>query len=431
MIVLESFQVDLAVSSELEPAALRTWAAREGLEAECSREGNRLVVESSGNPGCFGGWDVVFEGVQAGEWYCLGIGWEAEGLASVLDGMPIFVFWTDDQDERVDYDYLLVREPEAEGGRAERVLLAPEGATRVVLRFGLRWTAAGRAIFFEPSVDRAEPPEPRIVRVAVATGRPEGAESVEDNVAFWCDLVREAADCKPDLVLMPETITSWTLPPDRMHHARPIPGPESDAFCAVAAECNTMVAFSMTEREGDLIYNTGLIIEKYGTIAGKYRKVHLAITEGWDGVTAGDVMPVFGTSIGALTMTICKDSSIHESARVPAVKGAEAMLLSIMGDHRAVDWRRRPVAFSPDRWKVIMRARAIDNHLWMIVARNNQEASCVIAPSGDILAYNDGGQRVIWADCDFGERLRPSRGSSFADSTWAERRPQLYGPMAR
>ena len=114
-----------------------------------------------------------------------------------------------------------------------------------------------------------------------------------------------------------------------------------------------------------------------------------------------------------------------------AVEGAEAMLLSIMGDHRAVDWRRRPVAFSPDRWKVIMRARAIDNHLWMIVARNNQEASCIIAPSGDILAYNDGGQRVIWADCDFGERLRPWRGASFADSTWAERRPQLYGPMAR
>jgi len=431
MIVLETTEADLAVSSELEPTALRTWAAREGLEAVCSRQGDRLVVESSGNPGCFGGWDVVFEGIEAGQYYQVGIGWEAEGLAGALDGMPIFVFWTDDEDERVDYDYLMVRSPEAEGGRAERLLLAPQGATRAVLRFGLRWTPTGRALFFSPAVDRADPPEPRINRIAVATGRPTNSQTLDDNVAFWCDLVREAADCRPDLVLMPETITSWTLPRDRMGHACPIPGPESDAFCAVAAECDTMVAFSMNELDDDLIYNTGLIIEKDGTIAGKYRKVHLAVTEAWDGTTPGNEMPVFDTSIGALTMTICKDSSIHESARVPAVKGAEAMLLSIMGDHRAVHWGTAPGSFSPDRWKVIMRARAIDNHLWMIVARNNQEGSCIISPSGDIVAWSYGSNRVIWADCDFGERLRPSRGSSFADSTWAERRPQLYGPMAR
>jgi predicted amidohydrolase len=429
MIVLETWEPDLQVASQVKPSALRTWTAREGLEAVCSREADRLVVESSGSAGCFGGWDVVFEGIEAGKYYRIGIGWEAEGLDSVLDGMPIFVLWTDDQDERVDYDYLMVRSPEGAGGRAERVLVAPEGATRAVLRCGLRWTTTGRAIFFCPAVDPAEPPEPRIVRIAVATAKPAGSESVEDNVAFWCDMVREAADCRPDLVLMPECITSWTLPRDRMQHARPIPGPESDAFCQVAAECDTMVALSMNERDGELIHNTGLIIERDGTLVGKYRKVHLAILEGWDGVTPGDEQPVFHTSLGALTMTICKDSSIHESARVPAVKGAEAMLLSIMGDHRAVDWRQRPSWFSPDRWKVIMRARAIDNHLWMIVARNNQEGSCVISPGGDILAYNDGGQRVIWADCDFGERLRPWRGSSFADATWAERRPQLYGAI--
>ena len=66
MIVLNTTQSDLTVRSDVAPTALRTWTAREGLEAVCSREGERLVAASSGSPGCFGGWDVVFEDIARG-----------------------------------------------------------------------------------------------------------------------------------------------------------------------------------------------------------------------------------------------------------------------------------------------------------------------------------------------------------------------------
>ena len=49
-----------------------------------------------------------------------------------------------------------------------------------------------------------------------------------------------------------------------------------------------------------------------------------------------------------------------------------------------------------------------------------------MAPSGEIVAWNTGAQRVIWADCDLGERLPTFRGTSFHDANWAERRPHLY-----
>jgi len=420
MIVLDTMQADLRVTSDVAPTALRTWTAREGLEAVCSREGERLVAASSGSPACFGGWDMVFEDIEGGEFYSVGLlDWEAEDMVGILDGMPLLVFWTNDEDERVDFDYLIIHEPEATSGRAERVLQAHPNAT-------VRWTATGRAAFCNPSVNRAEAPEKVVARIAVASGQPQGSETIADNVAFFAGLVREAADCKPDLVLMPEVINVWTLPDRSDLASDPIPGPTTEAFAALAREHDTMIAFSMKENDGDLYYNTEVIIGKDGAIMGTYRKVHLAITEGWDGTSPGDELSVFDTPIGKVAPTICKDSSLLDSSRVPALKGAEIILLSIMGDHRAVGWRRTPAAWDPDRWKVIMRARAIENHMWMVVARNNSEGSCIVAPSGEILAWNSGGQSVIWADCEISEKLRTYRGASFHDATWAERRPHLY-----
>ncbi len=426
MIVLDTMDGDIGARGDIQPIVLRTWTAREGLEANCSRAEDRLIAESSGSPGCFGGWDIVFP-VEGGRHYRVGLSYAAEGMASVLDGVPIFVFWTDDEDERLDYDYLLIHEPGAAEGRTERVFACPEEATRAVLRFGVRWTTTGRAEFFEPAIEPVEAPPRRVHRIAVAAEQPQNPQSVDDNVRRYCALARDAAELRPDLVLMPEVILQLGLPTPYFQHACEIPGPETDAFAAIAAEHEMMIAFSTMEVDGDLYYNTMVIFGPDGGIIGTYRKTHLAIAEGWEGTTPGDDLPVIDTPIGRVGCTICKDSSILDSTREPALRGMEVMLLSIMGDHRAVEWQWAPGSFSPDRWKVIMRARAIENHIWVVVARNRGEASCIVSPSGDILAWNDGRQRIIVADCDISERLRTFRGSTFDDSTWAERRPNLYG----
>ncbi|MGD9496957.1 MAG: carbon-nitrogen hydrolase family protein [Armatimonadota bacterium] len=425
MVVTDIMPGDLAVRGCIRPTALRIWAAREGLEAKCSREGERLIAHSSGSPGCFGGWDIVFP-VQGGQHYRVGLSYATSGMASVLDGMPIFVFWTDDEDKRVDYDYLVIHEPDSPAGRAERVFRCPDDATRAVLRCGVRWTATGRAEFSDPAVEAVEAPPRRVHRIAVAAEAPSSPASVADNVRQYVGLAREAAELRPDLVLMPEIILQLGLPSPAYQHSITIPGPETEAFAAVAAEHEMMIAFSTMEADSDLYFNTLVLFGPDGAILGTYRKTHLAVMEGWEGTTPGDELPVIDTPIGRVACTICKDSSIVEASRVPAMRGAEVMLLPIMGDHRAVQWGWAPGTFSPDRWKVIMRARAMENHMWLVVARNNREGSCIVSPSGDILAWNDGRQRIIVAECDIGERLRTFRGSTFADSTWAERRPHLY-----
>ncbi len=425
MIVQETLpEVEIECAGDIEPCRLRTWTAREGLEPKLSRDADTLVAESSGSPGCFGGWDIVFP-VEGGRWYEIGITYLAENLASVLDGMPLFVFWEDNEGERVDYDYLLIHEAPAEG-RAERIRRCPDDATRCVLRVGVRWTATGRAEFRLPGIEVTDPPPSRIHRIAVAAEKPRSPESLSDNVEQYAELARKAAEFNPELLVMPEVILQWGLPTPYYQHAIEIPGPETDVFSEIADAHDMMIAFSTEEKDDDLYYNTMVIWGPDGDIIGTYRKTHLAITEGWDGVTPGDELPVIETPVGTVGCTICKDSSLLDSTRVPARRGIEMMLLSIMGDHRAVEWQWAPSKFSPDRWKTIMRARAIENHIWMVIARNNKEGSCIISPSGDILAWNDGRQTVIVADCDIGEELRTFRGSSFRDATWAERRPQLY-----
>jgi hypothetical protein len=179
-------------AGEIQPSMMRTWTAREGLEAKLSRDEDALIAESSGSPGCFGGWDIVFP-VEAGNWYEIGLDYRAEGMDSVLDGMPLLVFWEDDDGERVDYDYLLIHEPPAEG-RAERAFRCPEAATRCVLRVGVRWTAAGRAEFSRPGVTATEPPPSRIHRIAVAAEKPRDPQTVADNVQQYAQLARDAAD---------------------------------------------------------------------------------------------------------------------------------------------------------------------------------------------------------------------------------------------
>ena len=209
MIVLESKPgVGIQSEGDRKPSMLRTWTAREGLEAELSRDGESLIAKSSGSPGCFGGWDIVFP-VEGGTWYSVGLSYRAEEMESVLDGLPLFVFWEDDDGERVDYDYLIIHEPASEG-RAQRTFRCPDDATNCVLRIGVRWTTTGRAEFWLPKVTPTDPPPSRIHRIAVAAERPKSPESVGDNVRQYVQLAEDAADFKPDLV--PVSYTHLTLP---------------------------------------------------------------------------------------------------------------------------------------------------------------------------------------------------------------------------
>ena len=115
-----------------------------------------------------------------------------------------------------------------------------------------------------------------------------------------------------------------------------------------------------------------------------------------------------------------------ESARMVGLKGADIVLLPIMGDFRADRWDLGPPAFHEDRWRTIMRAQALDNQFAVVVARNRSTGSCIVTRQGEFLAWNDGNEPFVTADVPREDAFRSWSGSDFRDSTWMVRRPHLY-----
>jgi predicted amidohydrolase len=328
--------------------------------------------------------------------------------------------------------------PEPDGTGALRFRLtqqAPVGASVVTVRCAFRWATAGEAVWSVPAVERGDAPahRPQQLRVAVVTGseasRPASMPNVQANLAYYGSRLEDV--CRqwgPQLAVLPEVAVQYGVEGHQLDLAVPVPGPETAVFSAIARRYSVRIVLGLFEREGDAAYNSAILIAPDGSIDGRYRKVHLAPGgEMESGLRAGDAFPVYATEVGRLGCNICMDSSAAESSRLVGLGGADILALPIMGDHRADRWTMGPFLFHEDRWRAIMRTRAMDNQVCLVVARNTARGSCVINRKGDILAWNEGDVEGIVADVDLDGGYRIADGDEFIDVNWMQRRPHLYG----
>ena len=218
-------------------------------------------------------------------------------------------------------------------------------------------------------------------------------KDVAQSVDLWGSLVTAACQRKPQLIVTPEVVIGGK---DRVDGAVAVPGPATQPFEKIAREHQTHLVLGMRERDGDASYNSAVLVGPEGKVQGVYRKVHLATSEGLSGILPGDAFPVFDTSIGRIGCLICMDTTVEESTRLLALNGAEFICFPIMGDLRADRWSPG-AGLQRGRWKAIMRTRAIDNQVCMVIARNAAQGSCIIDRKGEILAWNEGDQEIIEA----------------------------------
>ncbi len=196
--------------------------------------------------------------------------------------------------------------------------------------------------------------------------RPLTAESIAGNCARAVEMVRDCvAATGAELVVLPESVTTgfttgvtseqlWDLVSE-------FPGPLLDPFTAVAAELGVHLVVGSYERgpERGIVYNAALVIGPDGGLLGEYRKSHpfggeRADRGGW--VTPGTDVCVVDTELGKIGVIICFDGDYPELSRITAVKGAELIV--------------RPSALlrSADIWELTNRARAYDNHVYVVGA---------------------------------------------------------------
>lgn len=197
------------------------------------------------------------------------------------------------------------------------------------------------------------------------------SSSPDDNLQRSISGIRKAAKQGAQLILLQELHTSlYFCQTENTRHfdlAESIPGPTTKLLGELAKELQVVIVASLFEkRAAGLYHNTAVVLELDGSLAGRYRKMHIPDDPGYYEkfyFTPGDLgfQPI-ATSVGKLGVLICWDQWFPEAARLMALAGADLLLYpTAIGwdaeDDDAEQLRQR------EAWQTIQRAHAVANGL--------------------------------------------------------------------
>ena len=252
------------------------------------------------------------------------------------------------------------------------------------------------------------------------------------NIQKLQDNIRKAAAMGAELVVLQELHNGLyfcqTENTEIFNQAEPIPGPSTETFGKLAKELGIVLALSLFERRAPGLYhNTAVVLEKDGSIAGKYRKMHIPDDPAYYEkfyFTPGDLgFEPIDTSVGRLGVLVCWDQWYPEAARLMAMRGAEMLIYPT-----AIGWESTDTEEEKKRqlnaWITVQRGHAVANGLPVItVNRTGHEPdpsgqtngiqfwgnSFVAGPQGELLAEFTNEQeevRVVEVDKSRSENVR-------------------------
>lgn len=210
--------------------------------------------------------------------------------------------------------------------------------------------------------------------------------------------------------------------------AEPIPGPSTDFYGKLAKDNNVVIVTSLFEKRAPGLYhNTAVVIEKDGTIAGKYRKMHIPDDPAYYEkfyFTPGDLgFHPIQTSVGKLGVLVCWDQWYPEAARLMALSGAEILIYPTAIGYESSDAKEEQER-QREAWTTVMRGHAVANGLPVVAVNrvgyepdpskqtNGIEfwgSSFVAGPQGEMLyraSNNEEGTKLLTIDMEHSEQVR-------------------------
>ncbi len=210
--------------------------------------------------------------------------------------------------------------------------------------------------------------------------------------------------------------------------AETIPGPSTESFGRLAKELGVVLVLSLFEkRSAGLYHNTAVVMDKDGTIAGKYRKMHIPDDPAYYEkfyFTPGDLgFEVINTSVGKLGVMVCWDQWYPEAARLMSMAGAEILIYPTAIGWESTDTEDEKLRQS-NAWQISQRAHAIANGIHVVSCnRTGFEAdpsgvtngiqfwgnSFVAGPQGEILeqaSFDDEENLIVDIDLTRSESVR-------------------------
>jgi N-carbamoylputrescine amidase len=272
----------------------------------------------------------------------------------------------------------------------------------------------------------------------------------DENLARSQAGIRQAAAAGARLVLLQELHASvyfcQTEDPQVFEMAETVPGPTTGYLGSLARELGIVIVGSVFETDTTgAFYNTAVVLNPDGTLAGSYRKTHIPDDPGYSEkfyFTPGNRgIKAIDTPVGRLGVLICWDQWYPEAARLMALDGAQLLLYP-----SALGWDAGDIADERDQqleaWITVQRGHAIANQLPVLCCnRTGTEmapgdscadiefwgSSFACGPQGEMLVRAGKADQVLLADIDLGR-------SAELDRVWPffrDRRTDLYTGLVK
>ncbi len=353
------------------------------------RQKPTLTLSGGGKKHANGLW-TKSKDIDPGEYYHIKVFFKADNTGQPWRSVLANIRWLDGSGRQVgvaEYPPTLNEQSSSGWYIIGQVYQAPTSARKARIDLVYRWDAEGTVHFGDVSLTRVDELKPRPVKLATVFHRPRNSRDSQDNREQYAELVAEAAASKADIICLPEGLTLVGTSHNYYSASEPVPGPSTEFFGKIAKEHNIYIVAGILEKDGDVVYNTAILIDREGSLAGKYRKVALPREEIDGGVTPGEDLPVFDTDFGRIGIMICWDVYFPEVARTLALKGAEIILMPIWGGNLT-----------------LTRARSIENQVYLVTSTFDM-VSAVFDLDGEIMDEATMDNPVIVTEVDLNSQF--------------------------
>lgn len=197
---------------------------------------------------------------------------------------------------------------------------------------------------------------------------------IKNNIERLAENITNLAQRGAHLIILQELHNSLyfcqTEDVNKFELAETIPGPSTEFYGELARELGVVIVTSLFEKRAPGLYhNTAVVIEKDGSIAGKYRKMHIPDDPAYYEkfyFTPGDLgFHPIDTSVGRLGVLVCWDQWYPEAARLMALQGAEILIYPTAIGYETSDTDEEQQR-QREAWTTVMRGHAVANGLPVI-----------------------------------------------------------------
>jgi predicted amidohydrolase len=265
-------------------------------------------------------------------------------------------------------------------------------------------------------------------KLAVAQMRVVGG-ALETNLAHAAEMIEEAAENGAQLVLLPEAMDLGWTDPSALSMAEPVPdGKTARMLIDMAQKHRIHICSGLTEKDGNLVYNTAVLIDPSGELLLLHRKIN-ELDIGHPYYALGRSLQVVHTGLGAIGVLICADASTgkRELLRTLSYMGADVILSpsawAVPADH---DNAKEPYG---DLWRNAYKPVAKDFRVWIASCSNvgwmtggpwkgwrTIGCSMVIGPGGSEILnapYGEDADTILYVDVT--PEPRPGQGTTWHD----------------